>query len=82
MTKSEAKRKESNPNLTATDLWPLVQKLTHDELVRLAKLALLAAAETSDQAPYATAPTPDEFGSDDSSLDWEAAGWEEFDAPR
>ncbi len=34
--------------LAADDLWPLVQKLPHEEQVRLAKLALMAAARGSD----------------------------------
>lgn len=66
--------------LTAHDLWPLVLKLPHDERVRLAKLALKAAA-TDDAAAYRAAP-PDtsEFGSDDEPLSWEGEGWEEFSA--
>jgi hypothetical protein len=66
--------------LTAHDLWPLVLKLPHDERVRLAKLALKAAA-TDDAAAYrAAAPDPDEFGSDEDPLAWEGEGWEEFSA--
>ncbi len=71
--------------LTADDLWPLVQKLPHDEQVRLAKLALRAAAtgpETDAEAYQAAPPAPDEFSSDDDSLAWEAEGWEKADAPR
>jgi hypothetical protein len=70
--------------LTASDFWPLILKLPHDERVRLAKLALRAAA-TDDSSPeaYAAAPpTPDEFSSDDEPLAWESQGWEEFGAPR
>ena len=66
--------------LTAHDLWPLVLKLPHDERVRLARLALKAAA-TDDAAAYrAAAPAPDEFGSDEEPLAWEGEGWEEFSA--
>ena len=66
--------------LTAHDLWPLVLKLPHDERVRLARLALKAAA-TDDAAAYrAAAPDPDEFGSDEEPLAWEGEGWEEFSA--
>ncbi|AKJ05912.1 hypothetical protein ATI61_110341 [Archangium gephyra] len=71
--------------LTAQDLWPLVQKLPHDEQVRLAKLALRAAAQSgaSDTAAYRAAPpSADEFSSQEDPLAWEADGWEEFDAPR
>jgi len=66
--------------LTAHDLWPLVLKLPHDERVRLAKLALKAAA-SDDAAAYRAAP-PDvaEFGSNEESLAWEAEGWDEFSA--
>lgn len=74
-----------NRDLTAKDLWPLIKKLPHDEQVRLAKLALLAAAGngTSDAEAYqAAAPSPDEFSSEDDLLAWEADGWEEFDASR
>ncbi len=70
-------------NLTANDLWPLVQKLPHDEQVRLAKLALRAASGGSDRAAYQGAPPrPDEFGDAEDPLAWYAGGWEGFDAPR
>jgi hypothetical protein len=71
--------------LTAQDLWPLVQKLPHDEQVRLAKLALQAAARSgsSDADAYRAAPpSMDEFSSQEDPLVWEAEGWEEFNAPR
>lgn len=70
--------------LTASDFWPLILKLPHDERVRLAKLALRAAAEDgTDGAAYAAAPpAPDEFSTDEEPLAWDAEGWEEFSAPR
>ncbi len=71
--------------LKAEDLWPLVQKLPHDEQVRLAKLALMAASRrpTGDAEAYRIAPPgADEFRSDDDPLAWEAEGWESVDAPR
>jgi hypothetical protein len=70
--------------LTASDFWPLILKLPHDERVRLAKLALRAAAhDDSSAAAYTAAPPgPDEFSSDDEPLAWEGQGWEEFGAPR
>lgn len=71
--------------LTAQDLWPLVTKLSHDEQVRLAKLALAAAGgvPAADLAQYqATPPGAQEFSSSDDPLGWEAEGWDEFDAPR
>jgi hypothetical protein len=68
--------------LTAKDLWPLVQKLPHDEQVRLAQLALAAAAGAHrDAEAYRTAP-PAELGSDDDALAWEAEGWDDIDAER
>jgi hypothetical protein len=72
-------------DVTADDLWPLVSKLSPQEQVRLAKLALRAAAlgSADDAAAYAAAPVkPDEFSSDDDPLAWEAEGWEGLDAPR
>jgi hypothetical protein len=73
-----------NPALTADDLLPLVQKLSHDEQVRLAKLALRAAASSADEASVyrATPPPADEFSSDEEALAWEAEDWKEFDASR
>ncbi len=71
--------------ITARDLLPLVEKLSHDEQVRLAKLALRAAAAASDQdtETYRTAPpAPEEFSSQDESLSWEAEGWDGLDAVR
>lgn len=74
-----------NQKLTAQDLWPLVLKLPHDEQVRLAKLALRAAAQgelTDAQAYRAAPPSVDELSSDEDSLAWEAEGWDDLDAPR
>jgi hypothetical protein len=70
--------------LTASDFWPLILKLPHDERVLLAKLALRAAPQgDSSVAAYAAAPpAPDEFSSDDEPLAREGQGWEEFAAPR
>lgn len=66
--------------LTARDIWPLVLKLPHNERVRLAKLALRAAA-TDDAATYRAAPEgADEFASEEDPLAWEGEGWEEFSA--
>ena len=63
--------------LTASDFWPLILKLPHEERVRLATLALRAAArDDSSAAAYdATPPAPDEFSSDDEPLAWDAEGW-------
>ena len=71
----------ANDPHTAIELQPLVEKLSRDEQVRLAKLALALASRKSDAGPYLAAPpTDDEFGSDDDSLNWDADGWDEFSA--
>ncbi len=70
--------------LTAEDLKPLVEKLPREEQVRLARMALGAAAATSgDAAAYVAArPSGDEFPTEPDGLDWESDGWDEFDAAR
>lgn len=70
--------------LTADDLLPLVEKLSHDEQVRLAKLALHAARDvTRDAAAYGSSPVrSDEFSQDDDGGAWEAEGWEAASATR
>jgi len=69
--------------LTASDFWPLILKLPHDERVQLAKLALRAAAsDASSAAAYAAAPpAPDEFSSDDEPLAEKGQGWAELGVP-
>jgi hypothetical protein len=64
-------------SLTASDFRPLILKLSRDERVRPAKLALGAAAhdDSSGTAYAATPPGWDEFSSDDEPLGWEAEGW-------
>jgi hypothetical protein len=70
--------------LTADDLLALIAKLAHDEKLRLAKIALRAAATGSDDAASYSASPPgaDEFRDDHDSLGWEGDGWEAFSAPR
>lgn len=70
--------------LTADDLLPLVEKLTQDEQVRLAKLALRAARDvTRDAAAYGKTPVrPDEFSQDEEGAAWESEGWKVVGAPR
>lgn len=74
-----------NP-VTAQDLLPLVEKLSHEEQVRLARLALRAAAVgRSSRAAYeADPPKPGEFDAsdDEDPLAWDAEGWEQFGATR
>ncbi len=68
-------------DITAQDLWPLVLKLSREERVRLARLALAAPAPggPSERAAYEAAPVlPDEFGGEENDpLAWEAEGWED-----
>jgi len=70
--------------LTADDLLPLVAKLTHDEQVRLAQLALRAARDsTRDAAAYRATPVrPDEFSQDQEGASWDGEEWEAAGAPR
>lgn len=70
--------------LTADDLLPLVAKLTHDEQVRLAQLALRAARDGMlDAAAYQAKPVrPDEFSQDEEGASWDAEGWEAAGASR
>jgi hypothetical protein len=68
--------------LSAHDLWPLLLKLSRDEQVRLAKLALRAASREGLQDARAYAATPpreDEFTVEEDPLAWESDGWEELD---
>ena len=61
--------------LTADDLLPLIAKLSSEERDRLLRLA--SRQGNTDAEAYAAQPaTPDEFGSDDDALAWEAEGWE------
>lgn len=69
------------PDITADDLWPLVSKLSPQEQVRLAKLALRAAERASDRALVA-ALNPDRLSSNEDPLSWDAEGWEGLDRPR
>ncbi|MEK6607110.1 MAG: hypothetical protein AABZ30_05550 [Myxococcota bacterium] len=71
-------------NLSADDLKPLIEKLSHDQQVKLARLALKAAAgaEGDAKAYRAAPPGSDEFHADDDGAAWEAEGWDEFHAPR
>ncbi|CAK0781897.1 conserved hypothetical protein [Gammaproteobacteria bacterium] len=74
-----------NSAITTQDLWNLICKLSHDEQIHLAKLALRAAAlsniASDDVTAYMAMPvTYDEFSTDEDMLAWESDGWEEFDA--
>jgi hypothetical protein len=69
------------PDITADDLWPLVSKLSPQEQVRLARLALRAAELGSDHAPVA-APNAGGLSPAEDPLSWDAEGWEGLDRPR
>ena len=61
--------------LTADDLLPLIAKLSSEERHRLLRLAFRQSATDADT--YAAQQvTPDEFGSDEDALAWDADGWE------
>lgn len=70
--------------MSAEDILPLVLKLPRDDQVRLARLALRAAAgEGTDAMAYRAAPPAKyEFASDEEPLAWEGGGWESFDGAR
>jgi len=72
-----------NRPLQAQDLLPLIERLSHEEQLRLARLALRAATDGSDAAAYEAAPPrAEEFSSDEDPLAWDGEGWENVDAPR
>jgi len=73
---------KSDQNLKAEDFYPLLVKLTAEEMVRLAYYALRISAElrNSDAAAYNRQPVgTDEFrpGVPD-ALAWDAEGWEDY----
>ena len=73
-----------NPTLTAEDLRPLIEKLSHDQQVKLARLVLKVAArgEADAEAYRAAPPGDDECGADEDGAAWEAEGGAEVHAPR
>ena len=64
--------------LRAEDLLPLIKRLSHDEQLQLAKLALKAARDSSrDAAIYQQKPVrSDEFSDEDDGAAWDGEGWE------
>jgi hypothetical protein len=65
--------------VTAKDLWPLVEKMSPEERVRLARMALsVLAAGDVDAATYGHLPVKaDEAGGDvDEPLAWDGEGWD------
>jgi hypothetical protein len=64
---------------TADDLLPMIAALPRRERIRLIRL-ITQIPSRDDAAAYAEMPPqPGEFTSDESMLEWEAEGWEEFD---
>jgi hypothetical protein len=62
--------------LTADDVFPLVERLTPHERVRLFRL--IAKSPDRDAATYRAVPSgSDEFSSDTELLAWDAEGWED-----
>ena len=61
--------------LTAEDLWPLAQKLSHDQQRRLAHL-LLRAGISDGEAYRLAAPSDGEFTDETDALAWDAEGWD------
>jgi hypothetical protein len=71
-------RQVSDP-LRAEDLLPLIAKLPRDQRVRLARLALAAAAAGDDGAAYAAHPVDrGELADGDDGLGWDGEGWDEL----
>lgn len=69
--------------VTAKDLWPLVTTLSHDEQVRLAKLAAAGGVPAADLLQYQATPAgAHEFSSSDDPLGWDAEGWDDLTAAR
>jgi hypothetical protein len=68
--------------VVATDILPLVAKLSPEERLRLAKLALLVRPGQPlpcDSDLYRATPVPDdEFGDASDPLAWEADGWDDI----
>ncbi|MBS2024063.1 MAG: hypothetical protein JST92_16800 [Deltaproteobacteria bacterium] len=66
-----------NNALSAQDFVDLVAKLTPDERVRLARMALdsAAAERAAGEAYESQPPKPGEFDGDEDPLSWDAEGW-------
>jgi hypothetical protein len=62
--------------LRAEDLFPLVDRLSPQERLRLLRLISLRPAAADRDAYLALPPRHDEFSSDTDPLAWDADGWE------
>ena len=65
--------------LSAEELFPLVERLSPKERLRLLRLISLRPAGDDRDAYRALPPRPDEFSSDTDPLAWDADGWEGID---
>ena len=63
--------------LSAEELFPLVERLSPKERLRLLRLISLRSAADDHDAYLALPPRHDEFSSDTDPLAWDADGWEE-----
>jgi len=62
--------------LSAEELFPLVDRLSPQERLRLLRLISLRPAADDREAYLALPPRHDEFSSDTDPLAWDADGWE------
>jgi len=62
--------------LSAEELFPLVDRLSPQERLRLLRLISLRSAADDHDAYLALPPRHDEFSSDTDPLAWDADGWE------
>jgi hypothetical protein len=62
--------------LSAEDIFPLVDRLSPHERLRLLRLISLRPAAADRDAYIALLPCHDEFSSDTDPLAWDADGWE------
>jgi len=63
--------------LSAEELFPLVERLSPKERLRLLQLISLRPVADDRDAYRAVPPRHDEFSSDTDPLAWDADGWEE-----
>jgi len=62
--------------LSAEEVFPLVDRLSAHERLRLLRLISLRPAADDREAYLALPPRPDEFSSDTDPLAWDSDGWE------
>ncbi len=70
--------------ITADDLMPLVEKLSPQEQVRLARMAMREAEQVSPDTALGPHEEPLRYADDslkDDAQSWEGYGWDPVDAP-